>query len=95
VGLGSSNPRCNPSVVKLGPLHPHIPSLPCHPVPYYLCKSDSLRDGVCLVQNDFVFMAIQDVLPQHPREVVIHIGVDVVELADEGVFDPVSNRLDG
>ena len=40
-------------------------------------------------------MAVEDVLPQHPREVVIHIGVDVVELADESVFDPVSNRLHG
>ena len=40
-------------------------------------------------------MAVEDVLPQHPSEVVIHIGVDVVELADESVFDPVSNRLHG
>jgi phosphotransferase system IIA component len=40
-------------------------------------------------------MAVQDVFPKNPCEVVIHIGVDVVELADEGVFDPVSNRLGG
>lgn len=61
----------------------------------HLCKAHPLGDGVCLVQYDLVLVAVEDVLPQNPREVVIHIGVDVVEFADEGVFDPVSNRLGG
>jgi hypothetical protein len=40
-------------------------------------------------------VTVENVLPQHPREVVIHIGIDVVEFADESVFDPVGNCLGG
>jgi hypothetical protein len=38
-------------------------------------------------------MTVEHILAQNPRKVIVHIGADVVELADEGVFDPVSYRL--
>lgn len=38
-------------------------------------------------------MAVEHILAQDSRKVIVHIGADVVELADEGVFDPVSYRL--
>lgn len=58
-----------------------------------LCQTHSLGDRVCLVQDHFIFVAVEDILPQHSGEVIVHIGVYVVELADEGVFYPVSDGL--
>ena len=59
----------------------------------YLSQAHSLGDCVCLIQNHFVFMAVEHVLPKHSGEVIVHIGADVVELANEGVLYPISYRL--
>ena len=39
-------------------------------------------------------MAVKDILAKHSSEVIIHICADVIELTDEGMFDPISNRLE-
>ena len=39
-------------------------------------------------------MAVKDILPKHSSKVIIHIGTDVIELTDEGMFDPISNCLE-
>ena len=38
-------------------------------------------------------MAVENIFPQNPGEVIVHISIDVVELADERVLDPVSDGL--
>ena len=61
---------------------------------HYLSKSNSFSDCIRLIQNDFIFVAVKHILPKHSSKVIIHIGADVIELTNEGVFDPISNRLE-
>ena len=48
---------------------------------------------VCVVQNDLVLVAVEDVSMQQKFVVLIADRIDVVELNDEGVFHPVDKHF--
>ena len=58
-----------------------------------LSQSDPLGDGIRLIEDDFVFVVVEDVASKDFGEIFVHVGIDEVEFADEGMFDPISYRF--